>query len=83
MTYRGSAIGKIIASNTPKFEAFENEVKMYVYEEEIDGRKLTEIINTEHENVKYLAGHKLPANLVRVSPKLFIWIKIIILPTLV
>ena len=25
---------------------------MWVFEEEVDGRKLTEIINTEHENVK-------------------------------
>lgn len=38
---------------------------MWVYEEVIDGRKLTEIINTEHENVKYLPGHKLPSNVVR------------------
>lgn len=35
---------------------------MYVYEELIDGKKLTEIINTTHENVKYLPGHKLPEN---------------------
>lgn len=39
-------------------------VNMWVYEEMIDGRKLTEIINTEHENVKYLPGHKLPRNVV-------------------
>lgn len=38
---------------------------MYVYEEMIDGKKLTEIINTTHENVKYLPGHKLPENVVR------------------
>ncbi|XP_057683942.1 glycerol-3-phosphate dehydrogenase 1-like protein isoform X2 [Corythoichthys intestinalis] len=37
---------------------------MWVYEEMINGRKLTEIINTEHENVKYLPGHKLPENVV-------------------
>lgn len=37
---------------------------MYVYEETIDGKKLTEIINTTHENVKYLPGHKLPENVV-------------------
>ena len=40
---------------------------MWVYEELIDGKKLTEIINTEHENVKYLPGHKLPRNVVSVS----------------
>ena len=27
---------------------------MWVFEEEVDGEKLTEIINTKHENVKYL-----------------------------
>ena len=64
---RGSAIAKIIGSNTPKFGEFENEVKMYVYEELIDGRKLTEIINTEHENVKYLPKHKLHENIVSLN----------------
>lgn len=37
---------------------------MYVYEEIINGRKLTEIINETHENVKYLPGHKIPENVV-------------------
>lgn len=37
---------------------------MWVYEEMIDGKKLTEIINTTHENVKYLPGKKLPENVV-------------------
>jgi len=37
---------------------------MFVYEEMIEGKKLTEIINETHENVKYLKGHKLPPNVV-------------------
>lgn len=37
---------------------------MYVYEEIIEGKKLTEIINETHENVKYLPGHKIPENVV-------------------
>lgn len=37
---------------------------MYVYEEKIDGRNLTEIINEKHENVKYLPGIKLPTNVI-------------------
>lgn len=37
---------------------------MYVYEEIVDGQKLTEIINTRHENVKYLPGYKIPDNVV-------------------
>lgn len=44
---------------------------MWVYEEMIEGKKLTEIINETHENVKYLPGHKLPANVVSI---LFIYI---------
>lgn len=42
-------------------------VNMWVYEEMIDGKKLTEIINNEHENVKYLPGHKLPKNVVSAT----------------
>lgn len=40
-------------------------VTMYVYEEYVNGKKLTEIINETHENVKYLPGHKIPENVVR------------------
>ncbi|CAH8626824.1 unnamed protein product [Heterobilharzia americana] len=39
---------------------------MWVHEEMIDDRKLTEIINTTHENVKYLPGVKLPDNVVAI-----------------
>ena len=35
-------------------------------QEDIDGKKLTEIINTTHENVKYLPGCTLPSNVVAV-----------------
>ncbi|KAI0231866.1 glycerol-3-phosphate dehydrogenase [Massospora cicadina] len=42
---------------------------MWVFEELVDGRKLTEIINSEHENVKYLPGVKLPEN-VKAVPEL-------------
>ena len=39
---------------------------MWVYEELVEGRKLTEIINEDHENVKYLPGVKLPENVIAV-----------------
>ena len=39
---------------------------MWVYEEKVDGRNLTEIINTDHVNVKYLPGVTLPENVVAV-----------------
>lgn len=62
--FRGSAIAKIVGANAKKSPTFVDRVTMYVYEEMIDGKKLTEIINTTHENVKYLPGHKLPENVV-------------------
>ncbi|KAF7657343.1 hypothetical protein LDENG_00028790 [Lucifuga dentata] len=58
----GSAIAKIIGHNVKASNRFDPMVNMWVYEEMIDGKKLTEIINTEHVNVKYLPGHKLPRN---------------------
>lgn len=39
---------------------------MGVFEEIVDGRKLSEIINEKHENVKYLPGVKLPENVIAV-----------------
>lgn len=63
---RGSAIAKIVGKNVTQFDEFHNEVRMYVFEEMVDGRKLTEIINTVHENVKYLPNHKLPENVIAV-----------------
>lgn len=54
-----------MGANAAQNSKFDNTVKMWVFEEMVNGRKLTEIINTEHENVKYLPGHKLPANVVR------------------
>lgn len=64
LLFRGSAIAKIVGANCANLPEFEERVTMFVYEEMIDGKKLTEIINTTHENVKYLPGHKLPPNVV-------------------
>lgn len=62
----GSAIAKIVGHNAKNVPIFDDRVTMYVYEEMINGQKLTEIINETHENVKYLPGHKLPPNVVAV-----------------
>jgi glycerol-3-phosphate dehydrogenase (NAD+) len=60
----GSAIAKIAGQNasrqTDLFEA--DRIPMWVFEEEVNGRKLTEIINETHINEKYLPGIKLPEN---------------------
>ena len=62
--HRGSAISKIIGLNAQGSSNFDTTVNMWVFEEMIDGEKLSEIINTRHENVKYLPGEKLPENVV-------------------
>ncbi|XP_064907695.1 glycerol-3-phosphate dehydrogenase 1-like protein isoform X3 [Columba livia] len=62
----GSAVAKIIGNNVKKLQKFASTVKMWVFEENINGRKLTDIINNEHENVKYLPGYKLPDNVVAI-----------------
>lgn len=63
----GSAIASIIGKTVRHHEQlFDQTIKMYVYEEVLEGKKLTEIINTQHENVKYLPGIKLPDNIVAV-----------------
>ncbi|KAL6112571.1 gpd1 [Pungitius sinensis] len=62
----GSAIAKIVGANAAKYDKFDTTVNMWVFEETVNGRKLTEMINTDHENVKYLPGHKLPPNVLAV-----------------
>lgn len=61
----GTTIAKILAENTrEQTEQFQRQVDMWVFEEKVNGRNLTEIINQEHENVRYLPEIKLPDNLV-------------------
>ncbi|RAK72283.1 glycerol-3-phosphate dehydrogenase family protein [Aspergillus fijiensis CBS 313.89] len=73
----GSTIAKIIAENTNEHpDLFDKEVRMWVFDEDIEipesskhhsklggqKRKLTEVINQVHENVKYLPDIALPDN---------------------
>lgn len=52
---RGTTIAKIVSENTVRNPTlFEPRVNMWVHEELIEGRKLTDIINESHENVKYV-----------------------------
>jgi glycerol-3-phosphate dehydrogenase (NAD+) len=66
----GSAISTLVGRNCEMLSHCESQVNMWVFEEtiNIDGenRKLTDIINTRHENVKYLPGVSLPKNVVAV-----------------
>lgn len=60
----GTAIARVVGQNCRDLFFFQNEVKMWVFEEDWKGEKLSSVINKEHENVKYMPGVKLPANVV-------------------
>lgn len=60
----GSALTRVLGSNALKHDVFDNEVKMWVFEEQWEGGKLTDAINAKKENVKYLPGAKFTPNVV-------------------
>jgi glycerol-3-phosphate dehydrogenase (NAD+) len=67
----GSAMATLIGGNCARLPFCESTVRMWVHEEDVtlpDGRvdKLTNVINEQHENVKYLPGVALPPNVVAV-----------------
>mmetsp|Transcript_6910 Transcript_6910/g.17332 ORF Transcript_6910/g.17332 Transcript_6910/m.17332 type:complete len:505 (-) Transcript_6910:672-2186(-) len=74
----GSAIATIVGRNCERLSFYESRVNMWVFEEMVEvedpmnkgqkhKRKLTEVINEQHENVKYLPGIKLPNNINAVA----------------
>lgn len=64
----GSAIARIVGQTTAANpDVFDKTVRMWVFEEIVNGEKLSEVINTRHENVKYLPGKILPENVVAVT----------------
>ncbi|CAA80176.2 Glycerol-3-phosphate dehydrogenase [NAD(+)] [Caenorhabditis elegans] len=64
----GSAIARIVGSTTKSFpDEFDPTVRMWVFEEIVNGEKLSEVINNRHENIKYLPGKVLPNNVVAVT----------------
>ncbi|XGW16086.1 hypothetical protein V3C99_001494 [Haemonchus contortus] len=63
----GSAIARIVGNTTKNFpNDFDPTVRMWVFDEIVGGEKLSDIINTRHENVKYLPGKSIPDNVVAV-----------------
>jgi glycerol-3-phosphate dehydrogenase (NAD+) len=76
----GTTVAKLVAENTREHsDIFEEDVQMWVYEENVvippdsphydpavgdKPQKLTSIINTYHENVKYLPKIQLPPNVI-------------------
>jgi len=65
----GSAIATILGPNCERLDNVDTDVHLWVFEEmvEVEGgekRKLSEVINERHENVKYLSGFPLPLNII-------------------
>ena len=60
----GSALVRILGRNALEKPEFDPTVTMYVHEEMVDGKPLTQIINETNENVKYLKGAKFTPNVV-------------------
>ena len=64
----GSAIARRLAVNRQMhYPNIDHEIKMWVYEEIVDGKNLTEIINEDHMNTKYLPNVLLPDSIRAVS----------------
>jgi len=52
---RGSAVAKITAENLKEHDKlFHPVLNLWVYEEIVNGEKLSYLINTKRENVKYV-----------------------------
>ncbi|KAI8097662.1 glycerol-3-phosphate dehydrogenase [NAD+] [Halteromyces radiatus] len=61
----GTTIAKIIGENVQRHnQLFEQEIRQWVFEEDYQGQPLTRVINTTRENPKYLAGIRLPDNII-------------------
>jgi len=63
----GSAIAKIIGFNVRRNpEVFDPEVRMWMFEEDFEGKKLSEVFNTTHQNPKYLPGITIDSGVVAI-----------------
>uniref|UniRef100_Q9W1U3 Glycerol-3-phosphate dehydrogenase [NAD(+)] n=2 Tax=Drosophila melanogaster TaxID=7227 RepID=Q9W1U3_DROME len=62
-----TTIARNVGRNVLNSQTLDEKVPMYVYEEIVEGRKLTEIINTTHINSKYMPNFELPPNIVAVD----------------
>jgi glycerol-3-phosphate dehydrogenase (NAD+) len=62
----GTTIARVIAENVDKQPDFDKTVRMWVFDEQVNGESLVNIINAKHENVKYLPGFPLPESIVAI-----------------
>eukprot|EP01069_Polyplicarium_translucidae_P003098 Polyplicarium_translucidae@DN2212_c0_g1_i4.p1 len=63
----GSAISRIIGDSAASSYLFHDEVLIWVFDEEFEGKMISKSINEDHQNPKYLPGYKLPSNVRAVT----------------
>ncbi|XP_034664565.1 LOW QUALITY PROTEIN: uncharacterized protein LOC117898950 [Drosophila subobscura] len=63
----GSAIAASVSNNVKQLEGFDSRAHIYVYDELVRSKYLSEVMNNCHENIKYLPGIRLPENLIAVN----------------
>ena len=68
----GSAISTLVGRNCERLSNCNSRVNLWVFEEMVEAedgsmQKLSEIINSRHENIKYLPGIRLPSNVIACS----------------
>ena len=61
-----TTVARLLASNIEEREElrYDPEIRMWSIHEEFEGRNLTELINSHHENCKYLPGYVLSSNII-------------------
>ncbi|KAK0400528.1 hypothetical protein QR680_015298 [Steinernema hermaphroditum] len=62
-----TTIAKVVGENVHKYSEFDTTIAMWVKPKEFNGRRLTDIINEDHENPRFLPNVKLPINVVAFS----------------
>ncbi|EDW67893.2 uncharacterized protein Gpdh3 [Drosophila virilis] len=63
----GSAIATSVCKNVVDVGEFDSRVHIYVYDELVRSNYLSEVMNEQHENIKYLPGIRLPSNLIAIN----------------
>ncbi|KAL7065987.1 putative glycerol-3-phosphate dehydrogenase [Cryptosporidium serpentis] len=64
----GSAISCVVGYNTQRTLIFDNEVKLWLVDEELEsGEMLSKVINRDHLNPKYLPDFNIPENVVATT----------------
>lgn len=63
----GTAVARRICQNVANIESYQREITLWLHDELIDGRYLSDAINEDHVNEKYLPNISLPNEIIATS----------------